>query len=333
MRRLLLVLFGAAVLGTAAYAIILEAGWLDVPLDKLEAKYRLPQSKFMVIDGVRVHYTDEGEGPPIVLVHASYMSLHSWNQLTAALRGSHRVIRLDLLTAGLTGTDPRGRYSVDRNVELLEGLTRALHVDSFALLGTSSGAIVAFRYAARHPEQVTRLILANAAGMPRTAATNPNRARGSVVEQWIRARYRSQGYWRDSLRAQFASGQEPPESLVERVYDMNRRSGLRATSAAFMANFSTGDPEAVLAVVRAPTLILWGLGNITVSPVEAEVFEHWLVNAPSMIKKYKGVGHYMYLEIPDEFARDVSQFLSGSLDADLRVTRRVPAGMSCEKPL
>jgi pimeloyl-ACP methyl ester carboxylesterase len=261
------------------------------------------------------------------------MSLHSWEQLTAALRGSHRVIRLDLLTAGLTGTDPHGRYSMDRNVELLEGLTRALHVDSFALLGTSSGAIVAFRYAARHPDQVSRLILANAAGMPRTAATNPNRARGSVIEQWITKRYRSEGYWRDSLRAQFASGQEPPASLVERVYDMNRRSGLRKTSALFMANFDTGDPKAVLADVRAPTLILWGLGNITVSPVEADVFEHWLVNAPSMLKKYKGVGHYMYLETPDVFAADVSAFLSGSLDADLRVTRRVPPGMTCEKPL
>ena len=102
------------------------------------------------------------------------------------------------------------------------------------------------------------------------------------------------------------------------VYDMNRRKGLAEEGSVFMRNYRTGDPEATLGRVRAPTMVLWGMGNITVSHLEADVFEHWLTGAPSLKKKYPRVGHYFYLEIPGEFNADVESFLSGKLDDALR---------------
>ena len=126
-------------------------------------------SKFADIDGVRVHYKDEGTGPVVVLLHASYMNLHAWDGLVDRLKKDHRVIRLDLLTAGLTGVDTKDRYSMERNEELLDGLLKKLDVHQYALVGTSSGGIVAFRRAAAHPEETTRLVLINSAGMPRSA--------------------------------------------------------------------------------------------------------------------------------------------------------------------
>jgi pimeloyl-ACP methyl ester carboxylesterase len=294
----------------------------QLPLKELEARYAAPTSRFMDIDGVRVHYIDEGSGPAVVLIHASFMNLRTWDSLAASLRGSHRVIRLDMLMAGLTGPDPKDRYSMEHNLELVERLTAALGVKEFALLGTSSGGIVAFRYAAAHPEQVRRLILVNSAGMPRTPVTDPNRARGSAWSRWWRSLHRSRGSWLEDLRHQFSSGVEPAASFVDMVYDMNRRAGLREEGGKFMRNFRTGDPEATLAKVKAPTLVLWGMGNITVDHLQADVFEHWLTGAPSLKKKYPKVGHYMYVEAPAEFERDVAAFLDGQLDAQLRTTVR-----------
>ena len=318
--------------GTGGWFWAVGHGWFEIPLEELEARYALPQSKFLDVDGVRVHYVDEGRGPAIVLLHASYMSLHSWNELASALGGDYRVIRLDLLNNGLTGPDPSGRYSVERNVQLVEGVTGALGVDSFALLATSSGAIVAFEYAGSHPEQVTRMVLVNAAGLPRTAVNDPLGQRGSALTQWINSHYLSESHWRAQLRAQFSSGVAPPAELVQRVYDMNRRQGQREGGAAFVRNFRarTVAPRDLLAAVRAPTLIMWGLGNIQLSALEADVFEHWLVNAPSTVKKYPGVGHYMYLEAPDEFAGEVRRFLAGEFDGELRQTLRVPPDTVCE---
>lgn len=326
MQRLGILILLLVVLGLAGGSIALVNGAFDISPAALEAKYRKPESQFRDIDGVRVHYVDEGQGPAVVLVHASFMNLHSWDALAAALRPNYRIIRLDLLTAGLTGPEPTGRYSMERNIELLGRLTAELGVDRYALIATSSGGTVAFRHAAMNPERVTRLVLINSAGMPRTAATDPNRARGGSIARWVQRYYRSRKYWQTALQQQFASGMAPPTELVERVYDMNRRAGRSAEGAQFLRNFKTGDPEATLAKIIAPTLILWGEGNITVSHLEADVFQLWLTAAPSLKKKYAKVGHYFYLEIPDEAHRDIENFLAGGLDDQLRVTRRLLPG-------
>jgi pimeloyl-ACP methyl ester carboxylesterase len=107
---------------------------------------------------------------------------------------------------------------------------------------------------------------------------------------------------------------------------MNRREGLREEGAAFLRNYRTGDPKVELAKVRAPTLIVWGMGNITVAHLEADVFQLWLTQAPSIKKKYPRYGHYIYMENPAIVIPDVRNFLEGRMDADLRVTRRMPSG-------
>jgi pimeloyl-ACP methyl ester carboxylesterase len=88
----------------------------------------------------------------------------------------------------------------------------------------------------------------------------------------------------------------------------------------------------VLAKVTAPTLILRRLGNITVSHQEADVFEHWLLSAPSFIKKYPKAGHYPYVEIEPEVSHDIRAFLAGQLDGQLRRTARLPLAEAPEAP-
>lgn len=302
----------ATVAGIAAAG--LERGWFELPLPALVERYKLPESRFIDIDGVRVHYVDQGSGEPVVLLHASYLSLHSWNELAGQLDDRYRVIRLDLSGAGLTGYDPSGRYGIERNIELVRGLIAALGLEKVAVVGTSSGGIVAFRLAARHPEQVSRLVLINSAGLPRTAATNPLRPRASRPAAWVQARLRSRSFWAQSLTDNFVPPHRPSAALVQMTYDMNRRAGGREITRLFLANFSTGDPQVELAQVRAPTLILWGQDNRTLMHLEAEVFAYWLGAAPSVIRKYPGLGHYPYLEDPQRVAGDIADFLAGQLD-------------------
>jgi len=305
--------------------LIMSAPWLlsfllpRISLDELEARYATPASQFADLDGVRVHYMDEGEGDPVVLLHASFMNLRSWDSLAASLAKNRRVIRLDFLASGLTGPEPNDQYSFDRNLELVEQLTRHLGLSKFALLGTSSGGIVAFNFAASFPERVTRLVLVNSAGLPRNAATNPNRSRGNPIKTWLRRNnFKTRGMLRDELNINFIEPHEPPEWLVDMNHDMERREGLQREGALLMANFRTGDPEVVLSQVQAPTLIIWGLDNQTVFHLEADVFQSWLTAAPSMVMKYPDVGHYLYMEIPDQFEADIAAFLAGEDDLQLR---------------
>jgi pimeloyl-ACP methyl ester carboxylesterase len=206
---------------------------------------------------------------------------------------------------------------------VLDELTRKLGIATFALLGTSSGGPVGFRFAAENPDRVTRLILINSAGMPRTAVTNPNRLRGTALGRWITERWQTKATLREGLAANFTS-MPPPAWLVDMNYEIGRRQGQRQYRDLFIRNFKTGDPKAVLGKVKAPTLILWGLENPTVMHLEADVMSLWLTSAPSLVIKYPKVGHYLYMEIPDQVAADVLAFLDGAKDVDLRVTQRVP---------
>lgn len=301
--------------------LLLGAMWLSLvasqklTLDTLESMYATPDSQFVNLGGVRLHYMDEGSGPAVVLLHASFMNLRSWDILADSLAANYRVIRLDFLAAGLTGPEPNDRYSFDRNLELVDELTQYLGVDEFAIVATSSGGIVGFNFAARYPDKVTRLVLINSAGLPRSAATNPNRARDNRLVAWFKRRFPTRNIVRENLDINFIEPHEPPDWLVDMNYDMGRRAGLDREGALLLSNFRTGDPKVVLSQVRAPTFIIWGLENQTVFHLEADVFQNWLTGAPTLLRKYPGVGHYLYIETPQFFAADVEAFLAGLLDA------------------
>ena len=299
-------------------------GPVQISLEDLRKKYANEASRFVTIDGVDIHYRDEGQGPVVVLLHASYFNLLAWDRLTEELVNGYRVIRLDFPNVGLSGPETKepagGRFNlIERNVEVLSGLAEELGLGKFALVATSSGGSVGFRYASRFPERVTRLVLINSAGMPRTARTDPNRDRPETAP-WDDMPVKPRDFWEFTVNLNFPSDADAPAWFVDLAYDVNRRAESTPVSKYF---FETGDPQAILSEIRAPTLILWGKANTTVVHLEGDVIQHWMTSAPTFLKKYEGLGHYPYVEDPDQVIPDIAAFLSGAWDDRLRQTQRV----------
>lgn len=111
-----------------------------------------------------------------------------------------------------------------------------------------------------------------------------------------------------------------PGTFIDLFYDLNR---CRDRNPPGLYFFETGNPQALLAQIQAPTLILWGMENPHVVHLDADVMEHWMTNAPCTIRKYPHLGHYPYLEDPPLVNGDIKAFLCGHLDGKLLVTRRV----------
>jgi pimeloyl-ACP methyl ester carboxylesterase len=154
--------FKWTLIAISAVVLLLLLGALvyrDIPTAELEAKYATPASKYLEVDGVRVHYRDEGTGPAVMLIHAHFASLLMWEPWAEALRDRYRVVRFDMTSHGLTGPDPSGDYSLTRTVALFEQFADRLGLERFALVGTSLGGTVAMHYTSRHPGRVDRLIL------------------------------------------------------------------------------------------------------------------------------------------------------------------------------
>ena len=133
--------------------------------EQIEKTYATPDSRFATIDGVKLHYKDQGSGPAVLLIHGSMGDTIDWDGWTDVLSPRYRVIRIDLPGFGLSGEIANGNYSIDRDLSLIDGLMDTLGAEKFAIVGVSYGGPVAFRYAATRTERISALIIMNSAGI------------------------------------------------------------------------------------------------------------------------------------------------------------------------
>jgi len=113
------------------------------------------------LDGLLVHYVEEGQGPATILIHGLGGFAESWRHNIPELSRHGRVIALDLPGFGRSGK-PRRAYTTAFLAQTLDGFLRTLGVGRVRLVGHSFGGAVAARYALEHPARVERLALLGA---------------------------------------------------------------------------------------------------------------------------------------------------------------------------
>ena len=156
--------------------IIVFFGYRDIPLHDLKAKYATAPSSFIPIAGMDVHYRDEGnrtDSIPIVLIHGTGSSLHTYDDWARNLKEDYRVIRMDLPAYGLTGPFPDRKYTIDHYVIFIKDFLSALGIKKCRLAGNSLGGNIAWNFTLQYPEMVDKLVLIDAAGYPASSKSIP----------------------------------------------------------------------------------------------------------------------------------------------------------------
>ncbi|MCC7258522.1 MAG: alpha/beta hydrolase [Gammaproteobacteria bacterium] len=284
----------------------------DVPAARLEEKYASPAMRFLHIDGVRIHYRDEGSGPVVLLLHANFSSLLAWDPWVEALADRYRVVRFDFPAFGLTGPDPSGDYSNRRTVALTEKFVDALGLRRFTIAGTSLGGSIALRFAADHPERIERLILLNPGILEgRAMAQSGTRLPETAdILRYITPR----ALVAYLLRSRAGNPALITEEHIDRWYDLWMREGNRAAILARLRAYDGGNVAGVVGRVRAPVLILWGDANPQTPPEQASELAAMLTAAASVrLLTYPGVGHPALEEAGERIGRDVRAWLDGTL--------------------
>ncbi len=210
-------------------------------------------------DGTSLAYAVTGEGPPLVRAPVWMSHLEHdwrtsvWNRFLGALAGAHRLVRYDGRGMGLS--DRQAAVSFEAAVGDLDAVVQAAGLERFALLGMSQGAAISIAYAARHPEKVTRLVLAG--GYARGSVTAaPERA--AAVEAL--ATLVEDGWGRDNpaFRQLFTSLGFPGATAAQmhELNELQRLSASGRTAAEILRMQARIDVRADLPLVRAPTLVL-----------------------------------------------------------------------------
>jgi pimeloyl-ACP methyl ester carboxylesterase len=114
-----------------------------------------------VFDGTRIHYQSVGEGPDLVMVHGIAANMAFWfPRIALALARQHRVTVYDLRGHGMSAMTPAGYTPADMAGDLGRLMDHA-GIGRADLVGHSFGGTVCLEYAARHPERVRSLTLAD----------------------------------------------------------------------------------------------------------------------------------------------------------------------------
>jgi pimeloyl-ACP methyl ester carboxylesterase len=284
----------------------------DLSLDTLKQRYADGDSRFVQIGELSVHYRDVGprDAPALVLLHGAGASLHTWQGWVDRLRGELRVVSVDLPGYGLTGGYPQAHaadYHLAGYSAFLERFVDALKLDKFALAGNSLGGGVAWTFAARHPERVTRLILVDALAY---AQDTPFKLPAQIANTPIVGDLLLYVAARDQIatlvRSTYGDPAKVDDALIDRYRDLLRRPGNREAMLIRLRRPEKIDSEP-LKKLTMPVLILWGGKDSWIVPAMALRLQNDIPHAD--LQMFSNAGHVPMEEIPDQTAAAAKKFL------------------------
>ena len=297
--KILATLIGLIVLLLAGFVLM---SWQpDRPVAELKARWAPAPSTFVEIAGMRVHMRDEGprEDPvPIVLLHGTSASLHTWDGWAGGLRATRRVIRLDLPAFGLTGPYPNNDYTVEHYAMFMNAFLDQLGVARCVLVGNSFGGQVAMVTLLAKPARVDRLVLIDSAGYPLAPSSIPigfQIARLPVLNQIARVTL-PRGLVEDSVRSVYGDPALVTTALVDRYFELALREGNRQ---ALGERLKLAPFDAItdrIPGIKVPTLILWGGRDRLIPPDAGKRFARDI--AGSELKIFDELGHVPHEEDP-----------------------------------
>ncbi|MCS7019826.1 MAG: alpha/beta hydrolase [Cytophagales bacterium] len=288
----------------------------DLSKDYLRGKYAAPPSAFMTMQGMEVHYRSEGnpnDSLPIVLLHGTGASLHTWDGWAAALAPERRVVRLDLPAYGLTGASPTGNYSINAYVAFLNEFLNRLHIRRCVLGGNSLGGSIAWNYALQHPEQIAALILVDAGGYPANQATprQPPLAFQLATIPIVKNLFRyvlPRFVIEKSIANVYGNPAHISQQLVDRYYELSLHPSNRRAFIDRMKKGTQPTDTLLIKQLNVPTLVMWG-GRDRLIPVEcAYKFQRDLPNDTLVI--FHELGHVPMEESPEQTVQAVQYFLN-----------------------
>jgi pimeloyl-ACP methyl ester carboxylesterase len=297
-----------------AWLAMLRDGYGATDLATVRARYAAPPSRLVTVDGVELHVREEGQGPPVVMLHGSILNLHEWDPMIDRMKGRYRIIRLDWPPYGVSGLDPKGQYTTARAADLLAGLMDQMGLQRFHLVATSNGVNVALDFNARYPDRLDSLAL-SILPLERPSQTRKVdtriRALGWFHKNFL-PDYHSRYWYRLIIEDTTRPGYVPPDELVEMMYQTNNLPGAAQRQRDYIDSntrlFKTSDVGAGAAAVRAPVLIQWcALDTVISQSAQATVAR--FSNAAVQLIEYPDVGHFPMWEDTERFTQDLLAFL------------------------
>ena len=293
------------------FAVIILAEQ-DKKLETLVPVYANKESKFIHVLDMNVHYRIEGntsDTVPLVLIHGTSASLHTWDSLTLLLKDKKKIIRFDLPAFGLTGPNKENIYNADVYNIFVDSVLEKLKVTSCIVAGNSLGGSIAWHYALYNKTRVQQLILLDASGYPKK---NEKGSLGFKIASlpvinnlllWVTPKF----LVKKSLEGVFVDKAKINNESINRYHDLLLREGNRKAALSIFKGGFKPNP-APIKTITVPTLIIWGDQDQLIDVSNAYLFNKDIKGSKLVV--LKNVGHAPMEETPTKVATAIASFLN-----------------------
>ncbi|WP_336343977.1 alpha/beta fold hydrolase [Halalkalicoccus ordinarius] len=288
-----------------------------------------------IVNGVRLHYVEAGEGPLVVLLHGFPEHWYAWRkQIPALVDAGYRVVVPDMRGYN-TSEKPHGveAYRMRELVGDVVGLIETCDEERASVVGHDWGGAIAWEVAARHPGSVDRLCVLNA---PHPAAyrrellsRQSDQARRSWYALFFQLPWVPEALFRAfddrAVEGLLREDPENPEAFDEEAIDRYKRACTRPGAMTSMINYYRaafrGQLRSLLpgrslpdyareGRIDRPTLLIWGMRDRALSPRLTEGLERWVPDL--RVERLPEASHWVQADEPDR----VNELLTGFLDDD-----------------
>jgi cis-3-alkyl-4-acyloxetan-2-one decarboxylase len=279
-------------------------------------------SHFFEHDGLRLHYLDEGQGDPVVMLHGNPTWSYYYRNLVGALRDNFRCIVPDHIGCGISDKPqpPRYDYSLKSRIDDLTALLDHLNVrEDVTLVLHDWGGMIGMAWAARHVAAIKRLVILNTAGfhMPKTKRF-PFRlwlGRDTRLGAWlIRSRNAfcrhavNVGVKRKPMPADVRYWYlKPYDSYENRIAVLKFVQTIPLKPGHPGYDIVTEAEQSLPQFAKTPTLICWGMKDFVFDLAFLEEWERRMPHAEA--HRFEDCGHYILEDAADEVVPLVQRFL------------------------
>lgn len=270
-------------------------------------------SAFVETGRARWHVQKMGSGPPLLLLHGTGASVHSWRGLMPLLAQTHTVIAPDLPRHAFTTGHDAYAMSLPSMAREIAGLMQAMQIEPGAIIGHSAGAAIALQLALDHG-YTGPIIGLNSALRPFPgpfAQIFPAVAKALFINPLVPRIFSStvdltggagRFLWRSTHSHIDAAGLACYRALL--------KSPTHAGGAlAMMANWDLPGLRSRMAEVHNPVLLIHGANDPAIPLAWAKDAAGWLADA--RVDVIPDLGHLAHEEAPDKVAAQIAAFLAG----------------------
>ncbi len=271
----------------------------------------------VAVNGLGYHYLRWGDehSPAVLMLHGLRSYAQTWEPVARTLGSTHLVVAPDFRGRGDSSWDPGHDYFTNAYVSDIEALVAHLGLARFSIIGHSMGGTVGYAYAARHPDQVDRLIVEDIGPDSSTHTAGADRILREMSDtpSDFESLDAVRAYWR-TMRPDITE-----DALTSRIeHTVREGPGGRWQWKLDMTGIAkarlSGDPAGPVDLwkcvdaLRCPTLVIRGAGSdfLPVATCKRMALRQALVTWAEV----PGAGHYVHDDNPAEFTRLVTGFLT-----------------------